>query len=647
MALFQHLFTPLKIGSCVVKNRIMATAHLTHMASTDGFPTERQIAYHEERARGGLGLMVTESMAVAPNSAQSQYVVHLFDDKVIPMLTELTRRVKAYGTVIIAQLHHMGREMTSVDTQQAIVAPSPIPDPIKKEVPHELTTREVKEMVQMYAQAARRCLQAGYDGVEVHLAHGYLIHEFLSPLYNQRTDEYGGSFENRLRFAREVIRAVRALADGKIVGIRINGDELVDGGLTQEDYQQICQELEKEGLDYIGLSLGHNLNYPPTFPNMDFPLGFAVYLASGIKRLVKIPVYTSHRINDPVLAEKILAEGHADLVGMARATIADPEMPNKAREERLDDIRPCIACLQGCFQRLRYRAPISCFGNARVGKEREYQIRPATRQKKVAVIGGGPAGLEAGRVLRERGHRVTLYEKDRELGGMLRRGAFDVPNRQELFGVTRWQIRQVKQLGVQVLLGRECTVRDIREGGYEAVVVATGATYGRPSVVYTTEVPHLNVTEALDLQEEDLRGKRVLVIDKDYHNKAIGIGEKLAVLGAEVVLFTEEAEVGYDMESINRTMAWLRLSEYGVRSISKGKILRAEGKRFFIDHEGWERELEFDLVVVVEHMIANNALALQLEQEMPALEMYLVGNCLAPRKTPDAIHDGLRIALGI
>ncbi|MBC7324808.1 MAG: NADH:flavin oxidoreductase, partial [Moorella sp. (in: Bacteria)] len=217
-------------------------------------------------------------MAVAPNSAQSQYVVHLFDDKVIPMLTELTRRVKAYGTVIIAQLHHMGREMTSVDTQQAIVAPSPIPDPIKKEVPHELTTREVKEMVQMYAQAARRCLQAGYDGVEVHLAHGYLIHEFLSPLYNQRTDEYGGSFENRLRFAREVIRAVRALADGKIVGIRINGDELVDGGLTQEDYQQICLELEKEGLDYIGLSLGHNLNYPPTFPNMDFPLGFAVYL---------------------------------------------------------------------------------------------------------------------------------------------------------------------------------------------------------------------------------------------------------------------------------------------------------------------------------------------------------------------------------
>lgn len=647
MALFRHLFTPLKIGNCIVKNRIMATAHLTHLASTDGFPTERQIAYHEERARGGLGLMVTESMAVAPNTAQSQYVVHLYDDKVIPMLTELTRRVKAHGTVIIAQLHHMGREMTSVDTRQAIVAPSPIPDPLKKEVPHELTTREIKEMVQMYARAAERCLQAGYDGVEVHLAHGYLIHEFLSPLYNRRTDEYGGSFENRLRFAREVIREVRALAGDRIVGIRINGDELVDGGLTQADYQQICVELEKEGLDYIGLSLGHNLNYPPTFPNMDFPLGFAVYLASGMKRVVRIPVYTSHRINDPLLAEKILAEGHADLVGMTRATIADPEMPNKAREERLDDIRPCIACLQGCFQRLRYRAPITCFGNARVGKEKEYQIRPAVQQKKVAVVGGGPAGLEAARILKERGHRVTLYEKDQELGGMLRRGAFDVPNRQELFGVTRWQIHQVNQLGVEVVLGRECTVQDIREGGYDAVIIATGAVYGEPSEVFTPVVPHLNVTQALDLRENDVQGKRVLVIDRDYHNKAIGIGEKLAMLGAEVTLFTEEVEVGYDMESINRSMAWLRLSEYGVRSISKGKILRADGKRFLIAHEGWERELEFDLVVVVDHMVANNALALQLEHEIPELEVRLAGNCLAPRKTLDAIHDGLRVALEI
>ncbi|MCL4423920.1 MAG: FAD-dependent oxidoreductase [Firmicutes bacterium] len=647
MSSFTHLFTPLKIGNCTVKNRMMTTAHLTHMASTEGLPTNRQIAYHEERAKGGVGLIVTESMAVSPDSAQSQYVVHLYDDKVIPMLSELTRRVKAHGTVIIAQLHHMGREMTSLDTRRAVVAPSPIPDPLKKEVPHELTIREVKNMVGRYASAAERCVQAGYDGLEVHLAHGYLIHEFLSPIYNYRTDEYGGSYENRLRFAQEVIRAVRAAAPDKILGIRINGDDFVDGGLSAEDYQRVCVDLEKEGLDYLGLSVGHNLNYPPIFPNMDFPLGFAAYLASGIKRLVEIPVYTSHRINDPVLAEKILAEGHADLIGMTRATIADPDMPNKAREGRLDDIRPCIGCLQGCFQRLRYRAPISCFGNARVGQETAYRIVPAIKQKRVVVVGGGPAGLEAARVLRERGHRVTLYEKDQELGGMLRRGAYDVPNRQELFDVTRWQIRQVEKLGVEVHLGHEAGVQDITAGGYDAVIVATGATYREPSAIYTPDVPHLNVTQALDLGEKDVHAKRVLVIDKDYHNKALGIGEKLGSFGAEVVLFTEEVEVGYDMEMINRSMAWPRLREYGVRSISKAKILETNGNHFLINHEGWEHEMEFDLVVVVDHMVANNALALLVQRELPDLETHLVGNCLAPRKTPDAIHDGLRIALEI
>lgn len=648
MATFNHLFTPIQVGKYTIKNRILVTGHLTHFASTEGLVTDKMIAYHEERAKNGVGFMITESMSIAPTSAQSQYVVNLWDDKCIPMLSELTKRVKAHGTVIVCQLHHMGREMWSEDTRREIVAPSAIACPAKKLVPHELTTKEVKQYVQYHIDAAARALKAGYDGIEIHLAHGYLIHEFNSPLFNQRTDEYGGSIENRIRFAREIIQGVRALDPDKIVGMRVTGDDMHEDGLTQEDYQNICVELAKEGLDYIGLSLGHNVGQiPATFPNMDFPLGFAVYLASGLKRLVDIPIYTSHRINDPMLAENILAEGHADLIGMTRATIADPEMPKKAREGRLDDIRPCIACIQGCFLRLKHRCPISCFGNARVGKEAEYQITPAAAPKKVAVIGGGPSGLEAARVLKERGHEVTLFEKDAELGGMLRRGALEVPNRQELFDVTRWQIRQVNQLGVNVELNHEATVEDIKSGGFDAVIVATGAYFGDPSEVYSPDVPHINLYQALDLEESDVQDKRVLVVDKEYNNKAMEIAEKFGMYGAEVVISTADADVGSEMAYVNKVMSLPRLAEYDVKYLTHAHVVGVEGNAFTFEYGGWERELEFDLVVMVDQLISNNALALELEAEMPDLEIHLIGNCLAPRQTQDLIHDAMRVSLEV
>lgn len=646
--MFPHLFSPLTIKNVTLRNRIIATGHLTHFASTDGLVTQRMIDYHEARARGGIGLIITESMAVHPSTAQSQYVVRLHDDKVLPGLTELVTRIKAHGAVVFCQLHHMGREMTSVDTMRPIVAPSPIMDPLKREVPHEMSRTEIKEMVEAYAEAAARAVKAGYDGLEVHCAHGYLIHQFLSPLTNQRDDEYGGTMENRLRFAREVIRAVKAAAGDKVVGIRINGDEFVDGGLSMEDFQQVIVALNAEGLDYIGLSVGHDLNYPPIFPNMDFPLGCFVYLASNVKRLVDTPVYTSHRINDPALAEKMLAEGHADLIAMTRATIADPELPLKAKEGRIDDIRPCVACLQRCFQRLRLRAPISCLGNPAVGREREFEIKPASRPLKVAVVGGGPGGMEAARVLSMRGHKVVLYERERELGGMLKQGAA-VPNREELFNIARWQILQLQQSGVEVITGHEATVGDLREGAYDAAVIATGAEYGEPSVIFTESVPHLNLLQALELEDEQVEGKYILVVDRDFHNKALGVAEHLAVKGAAgVVVLSEEVDVAVDMESVNKMMAQERLRELGVKFLSKARVEEVNGRDFAVSHEGWEVVLPaVDLVVVVDKPKANTKLAKQLEGELPELKTYLVGNCAAPRLTPDAIFDGYRVALEI
>lgn len=646
--LFPNLFSPLKMKNLTLRNRIIATGHLTHFANTDGLVSSRMIEYYETRARGGIGLIITESMAVHPNTAQSQYVVRLHDDSVLPGLNELVARIKENGAAVFCQLHHMGREMNSFDTLRPVVAPSPVMDPMKREVPHEMSRAEIKEIVEAYAEASARAVKAGYDGLEVHCAHGYLIQQFLSPLTNQRDDEYGGSPEKRLRFAREVIRAVKAVAGDRVVGIRIDGDEFADGGLTMEDVQQVILALNAEGLDYIGLSAGHALNYPPIFPNMDFPLGCFVYLASNIKRLVDTPVYTSHRINDPALAENILVQGHADMVAMTRATIADPELPLKAKAGRIDDIRPCVACLQRCFQRLRLRAPISCLGNPAVGREKEFEIRLASRPLKVAVVGGGPAGMEAARVLSLRGHSVTLFERDAELGGMLKLGS-SMPGREEIFNIVRWQMLQLRQSGVEIITGREATVDDLKDGSYDAAVIATGAGYGPPSEVFTAEVPHLNLTQATELTDDQVEGKMVLLVDRDFHNKALGLAELLALKGASgVVVMSAEAEVGVDMESVNKMMARERMEELGVKFLSKARVEEVDGRDFIISHEGWEVVLpDVDLVVVVDKPAADTELAKQLENELPGLKTYLAGNCASPRLTPDAIFDGYRIALEI
>ncbi len=645
MATFPHLMSPIRIGSLTVRNRIVSSAHLTCLSQEDR-PTQPMIDYHAARAAGGVGLIITESMSVHPTSRQEHNVVSLWDEAVVPGLRQLTDAVHGHGARIFCQLHHAGRQQEAHYTQRAPWAPSPVMCPMHREVPHEMSRTEIAEVVEAFASCAERVVRAGYDGVEVHFAHGYLIQQFLSPWSNRRTDEYGGSLENRLRFGLEILRRVRARVGEAVVGIRINGDEFVEGGLTQRELQDMTVRLAQERIDYVGLSAG--IHYMPhvTIPPMSAPLGLFVYFAAELRERVSIPIITSHRIKDAYQAEEILASGRADLVAMTRAQIADPELAKKIKDGRPEDIRPCLGCMEGCIGRVRLGWPISCVVNAQVGRERELTIAPAATRKKVAVVGGGPGGMEAARVLCLRGHDVDLYEQEPELGGQLRYAA-RLPSREEFFELPRWQAGQLEKLGVRIFLKTRFTPELVAARGYQVVVVATGAIYGRPSTVYADEIPHLNVIEGAELT--GVEGKSLLIVERDWHNKGLHLAEKYGMEGAaRVVILTEEWDTAPDLDTANKFSTFQRLRSLGVRWLSHGRVKRFVGRDAHLDHEGEEVVVPgVDYVVVVEKPVAQDGLARDLQERYPDVELRVVGGAYAPRRTLDAVHDGFRAALRV
>ena len=416
---FHYLFEPIQVGSVTLKNRIVSTAHSTRFAE-DGVVGERFCAYHEARAKGGVGLIITEAQPVHPSSVPRLGMIHNWDDRVIPGFRNLAKAIHRHGAKIFGQISHHGRQMSSGLTQRSILAPSAIPCPLKREVPKEMEIEEIEEIVDNFGKAAGRLKEGGFDGVEVMIGHGYLLNEFLSPAMNKRTDEYGGSLGNRLRIIFEILNSVRKnVGDDFTCGVRMSGDEFIKDGLTFEDMKEVARLLEGTGqVDYLNVSAG---NYAvPHFivPPWYVPPGAFVYLSAGIKEEVNLPVGCVGRINDPILAEKILESHQADLVGMCRALIADPELPKKAQEGRLEDIRPCIGCRQMCSGvGTATTLFLGCTVNPSVGYESEKEVlsSPAKR-KRVLIIGGGPAGLEASRMAASRGHQVILCEQKQGIG---------------------------------------------------------------------------------------------------------------------------------------------------------------------------------------------------------------------------------------
>ena len=533
MSEYRYLFSPIKIGSVVIPNRINFAAHLTNLSENHQI-SERHIYYYRERAKGGCGLITTEELTVHPSDLAYAKLVDAFVPEVIPGFEKLTRAVHEYDTRIFAQLNHNGMQADGKISRLPVWGPSPGVDPLFREMSKEMEVEDIKECVAYFAKSAFHVVEGGFDGIELQLGHSSLIRQFLSPATNFREDEYGGSFENRLRFCLEVIDAVRqAVGIDFTLGIRLNADEMhPKGGLTLEDTKKIAARLEAAGqLDFVDLSLGTFHNLYLVEGSMHVPLAYTVPLSAEIRSVVNLPVYCTNRINDPHLAEKILEDGQGDMINMVRALIADPELPNKAREGRDDDIRQCIACNQGCIGRMGLGYTIGCMQSPAAGNEKNLGIgtlKPCDVPKRIVVVGAGPAGLEVARVAALRKHNVIVFEKKDEVGGQ-NILAGKVAGRQEITGVTRWLISQVNKLDIDLRLGVDADEEMILQEKPDAVVIATGSVpkekpfpgeYSYPEVVNTQQI----------LTGEVVPGDKVLLIDLDGHHQGTGTAEFLADL---------------------------------------------------------------------------------------------------------------------
>ena len=656
---FKYLFTPLQIGNVTVRNRIFISAHSKQYADNN-MMGRRHAFYYGERAKGGTGLIVCDMLHIHHTSSSNfSKACFAYDPKVIPGLKMVADAVHEHGAKIFAQLVHSGCHGDGGvydDQWRHVWGVSGIPDVSIREACKEMETEDIQELIDGFAKSAVHSKEGGFDGVELHGAHGYLINQFFSPLFNKRTDKYGGSLEKRMTFAIEVLDAVRkSVGPDFVVGLRISADELIPGGNTINDYKVIAKKLEETGhIDYFNVSSG--TYYTPYIftPPMLLPHAFRAYLAAEIKRVVDIPVFTVGRIKDPLLAEKILADGQADMVGMTRAQIADPELANKAKEGRLDDIRPCLGCNQGCISRLYNQRGVTCLGNPAAGREEWLgigTIKSADKRKNVVIIGGGPAGMEAARVAAMRKHNVQLFEQKDQLGGQVNLLA-KVPIRAEFADLIRWQIGQIEKLGVKIHLKTRIEADAIKALNPDVVIVATGSTPQRTgfteALPLRAEMPGVeqeNVFSVRDVLEEkvDVKGKNVLIIDNDAAHEAYATADYIAEGGGKVQIVTRLYHAGMDLAPVHDIILYYRrLFEKGVTFIPTHLVKEIKGNKATIYNvyaPTQERTLEnIDIFVLAMGKDPNDALYKELKGTVP--ELYRIGDCVAPRRTQYAIWDG-------
>jgi 2,4-dienoyl-CoA reductase-like NADH-dependent reductase (Old Yellow Enzyme family) len=641
------LFKPFKLKGLLLRNRIVMSSMGTNLADREGFVTDEMVAYYGERAKAGAGLIMTELVTVEfPRGNGIERQLSISDDKYMPGLSRLTSQIHQYGSKIFVQLNHAGnRTKPDPAGKSILVSASNIPSSVMNVEPRPLTLEEIEGLIETFGQAARRAKETGFDGVDLHLAHGYLLCQFLSRITNKRSDEYGGSLGNRARFIIEILERCRQeVGDDFVISAKIAGNQYVDGGITPSEAKALCCLLEKRGIDAIQVSGGDpesatNSTVPPMYSRR----GCYVKLAESVKKAVNIPVIAVGRINNVQLANLILEGGKADLIAMGRAFLADPSFPTKAQKGNLEEIRLCIGCNQGCSGRDRTKyLVVGCVLNPRAGREKdELDVVPARVSKKILVVGGGPGGMEAARVAALRKHHVTLVENRKALGGQLQVAARP-PGRGEFHHLINWYRIQLMKLGVKLLLGRCATPDLIQDLGPDVVILATGSS---PLVPQIEGVRPESLAPASDVLGKRIEtGQKVVIIGGG--GVGLDVADFLAVRGKKVMVVEQLPDVGRDLEVATKKVLMGRLARGGVEILKGVTIHRVESKKIVVQWNGDKREITFDKPLVnATGAKGNSELSHSLKEikELKDVELYEIGDCVSPRQLRDAILEGWQI----
>ncbi|TAK33957.1 MAG: FAD-dependent oxidoreductase [Chloroflexota bacterium] len=633
---FTKLFEPIQIGTLELRNRTIMAAMDTGLEN-EGFVTDSLRAFYLERARGGVGLIITGSMNPPRWGRACHASEAIYFDDAMEGWAALIREVHAEGARMAAQFSHAGRHARSGITGVQPIAPSPIPSPHNvTEVPRELSTEEVRLLIADFVDGARRAREVGFDAVELHGAAGFLVTQFLSPLTNQRADEFGGSLENRLRFPLEIVRGIKEQVGASFPVIyRMSADDLMPGGLSLEANKVIAQHLVAAGVDCINVTAGwHEAPVPQVVTSV--PRGGFAYLASGIKQAVSVPVSACNRINDPEVAERILRSGQSDLITMGRAWLAEPEWIRKAQEGRLGDIRHCVACCD-CLDRAFQNLEVRCSINPFCGREEELRLHPTKRPRRILVIGGGPAGMQAATIAAQRGHDVTLCERSPQLGGELVPGTV-APHKEELAGFRQYLIGQLEKSGARVQVETEVTPAMVAELHPEAVVVANGA---QPIVPRIPGADRPNVVTADQvLRGKPLEGKRVVIIGAGW--VGCETAELMAMRGKQVTLVEMLPRIGADISPSNRWVLLDQLRVLGVATLTKSKALEITDAGVLIEREGQQQTIEADATVLSVGYRPDTHLAEQLKGQLD--ELYVIGDAAGVRRINAALREATELA---